>query len=145
MCVDNSLLISFPFHSFPFLGRFENADAVFTLSFSIILLNTDLHNPNIPSEKKMNKQGFVRNNQGINGGGDFDIKFQHDIFDRINENQISLREDEKAREKLFHKTSSLSSGGFFGRSVKEVSEEAYFREREGLLCYKRYGFFYFLL
>ena len=111
-------------------GRFENADAVFTLAFSVILLNTDLHNPSIAPEKKMTKNGFVRNNQGINGGQDFDIKFQHDIFDRIASNQISLREDDLAREKIKGRKETV---GFFGRSAKET-EELYVKERKELLA-----------
>ena len=32
---------------------------IFVLAFSIIMLNTDLHNPNIPPEKKMTLQQYV--------------------------------------------------------------------------------------
>ena len=56
---------------FTFLGRgkpFETADAAFILSFSTIMLNTDLHNPQIPVAKKMTKEQFIRNNRGINDG-----------------------------------------------------------------------------
>jgi Sec7-like guanine-nucleotide exchange factor len=34
---------------------FATADAAYILSFSTILLNTDLHNPQIPQNKKMTK------------------------------------------------------------------------------------------
>jgi brefeldin A-inhibited guanine nucleotide-exchange protein len=96
-------------------SKFDNSDAVFTLGFSIILLNTDLHNPNIDPEKKMKKSDFIRNNKGINGGGNFDIEFQHRIFDRIAQNPISLREDDKAREKM---SRQKSTGGLFGGNTK---------------------------
>lgn len=37
-------------------GRpFKTPDSVFILSFSTIMLNTDLHNPQIPVNKKMTK------------------------------------------------------------------------------------------
>ena len=32
---------------------FASADAAFILSFSTIMLNTDLHNPGIPQNKRM--------------------------------------------------------------------------------------------
>jgi len=35
---------------------------VYLLAFSIILLHTDVHNPNIASEKKMTVDAFVKNN-----------------------------------------------------------------------------------
>ena len=99
--------------------KFDNADAVFTLAFSIILLNTDLHNPSIEPEKRMKKVDFVRNNKGINGGGDFDSQFQHRIYDRILQNPISLREDDKAREKANKK----SVGGLFGGNNKQKQRQ----------------------
>ena len=38
-------------------------DATYLLSFSIIMLNTDLHNPNIRADRKMSEDAFVRNNE----------------------------------------------------------------------------------
>ena len=38
-------------------GIFSSADTAFVLSYSIIMLQTDLHNPNIKSEKN-EKDGF---------------------------------------------------------------------------------------
>lgn len=43
---------------FEYLGPgrpFASADAAFILAFSTIMLNTDLHNPQIPQSKKMTK------------------------------------------------------------------------------------------
>lgn len=49
------------------LGFFSNdpkkaADAAYLLAFSLIMLNTDLHNDNIRPERKMSKNDFVKNN-----------------------------------------------------------------------------------
>jgi Sec7-like guanine-nucleotide exchange factor len=38
-------------------------DATYLLTFSIIMLNTDLHNPNIKQEKKMTMEAFIKNNE----------------------------------------------------------------------------------
>ncbi len=45
-----------------YVGIVENADVTYLLLFSIIMLNTDRHNPNIRPEKKMTMEQFVRNN-----------------------------------------------------------------------------------
>lgn len=34
------------------------------------MLNTDAHNPNIPKEKKMTLNQFIRNNSGMDNGKD---------------------------------------------------------------------------
>lgn len=43
-------------------GLLENAEITYLLSFSIIMLNTDRHNPNIRIERKMTCEQFIRNN-----------------------------------------------------------------------------------
>ena len=40
------------------------------LSFSVIMLNTDAHNPGV--KNKMTRDGFLRNNRGIDDGQDLD-------------------------------------------------------------------------
>jgi brefeldin A-inhibited guanine nucleotide-exchange protein len=62
---------------------FPSPDTAFVLAFSIIMLNTDLHNPAVKPERRMTKDGFRRNNRGISGGGDLDDAFLDAIFDRI--------------------------------------------------------------
>lgn len=80
-------------------GLFPTPDVAFILSFSIIMLNTDLHNPAIKEERRMTKEGFIRNNRGICDGQDLPHEFLVSIFDRIKENPISLKEDDEARER----------------------------------------------
>lgn len=43
-------------------------DTPFVLAFSVVMLNTDVHNP--ANKHKMTKEEFVRNNRGIDGDGD---------------------------------------------------------------------------
>ena len=78
---------------------FVTADVAFILAFSIIMLNTDLHNPAIKEERRMTRDGFIRNNRGISDGQDLPDEFLLGIFDRIKANPISLKEDDEAREK----------------------------------------------
>ena len=44
----------------------------FVLGYSVIMLNTDLHNPNVPKERKMKLNEFIQNNRGIDNGEDVD-------------------------------------------------------------------------
>jgi len=48
--------------------QFESADVVFVLSFSLIMLNTDLHNRSLAEHKKMRLDQFLRNNRDVNYG-----------------------------------------------------------------------------
>ncbi|GLD92698.1 hypothetical protein PINS_up001277 [Pythium insidiosum] len=40
-------------------------DAAYTLAFSVVLLNTDAHNPRLAKHLKMNKDDFIRNHRRI--------------------------------------------------------------------------------
>lgn len=72
-------------------GRpFASADAAFILSFSTIMLNTDLHNPQIPHNKRMTKEEFLRNNRGINDGQDLPREFLEFLYDEIKSRQIQV-------------------------------------------------------
>ena len=43
---------------------FGNVNEVYVLSFSVVMLNTDAHNPNVPKEQKMGVNEFVNNVSG---------------------------------------------------------------------------------
>lgn len=108
-------------------STFPTADAAFILAFSIIMLNTDLHNPAIKEDRKMTIQSFQRMNSGVCDGGDFPDEMLADIFNRIKTNPISLKEDDDARESAGisktgeSTTSALSSASdfFFGSHYVE--------------------------
>lgn len=109
-------------------GIFPTADAAFILAFSVIMLNTDLHNPAIKEDRKMTIQSFQRMNSGVCDGGDFPDEMLADIFNRIKTNPISLKEDDDARESAgisrtgaTTKSSALSTASdfFFGSHYVE--------------------------
>ena len=67
-------------------------DVVEILAFSVIMLNTDAHNPNIKKEKKMTRKQFVNNNRGIDkGGADLPKAFLEFIYDAIVTNEIKMQ------------------------------------------------------
>lgn len=70
---------------------FKSADVAYVLAYSVIMLNTDAHNPMV--KKKMSKEDFLRNNRGINDGGDLDSQFMESLYDRIVSDEIKMNDD----------------------------------------------------
>lgn len=81
-------------------GIFASADAAYVLSFSVIMLNTDAHNPAIKKQNRMTRQQFVGNNRGCNDGEDFPREYLEYIYDRIVQEEIKMNMD--AVEAVFH-------------------------------------------
>lgn len=75
---------------FPSTGDIKSQDAVYVLSYSVIMLNTDLHNPQVrvsliqrqasqwdtdhmlSRQKRMDIDAYSRNLRGVNDNSDFD-------------------------------------------------------------------------
>ncbi len=72
---------------------FINPDAAFVLSFSIIMLNTDLHNPNVRDDRRMTLEGFILNNRSINDNNDLPRPFLEAIYHSIAANEIIVHRD----------------------------------------------------
>eukprot|EP01103_Thecamoeba_quadrilineata_P008894 TRINITY_DN18603_c0_g1_i1.p1 TRINITY_DN18603_c0_g1~~TRINITY_DN18603_c0_g1_i1.p1 ORF type:complete len:447 (-),score=87.40 TRINITY_DN18603_c0_g1_i1:158-1363(-) len=72
-------------------GIFPHHDTAYVLAFSVIMLNTDLHNPSI--KKKMTKKEFLTNNKGIAGGKDLPAEFMEELYDRVVKNEIKIQGD----------------------------------------------------
>lgn len=70
------------------VSRFNNADTVFILAFAIIMLNTDLHTPNLKPEKRMKPEDFVRNLRGVDEGCDIEVNMLLGIYERIKLNEF---------------------------------------------------------
>lgn len=77
-------------------GSFANADTAYVLAFSVIMLNTDAHSPNITKPKKMSKEAFFKNNRGIDDGKDLDVALLEEIYDEIQSHEIVLKEEQDA-------------------------------------------------
>jgi hypothetical protein len=68
------------------------ADAVqtaYVLSYSVIMLNTDQHNPTV--KRRMTVDDFVRNNRGIDDERDLPREFLEELYTRIKTRQIMMR------------------------------------------------------
>jgi brefeldin A-resistance guanine nucleotide exchange factor 1 len=69
-------------------------DAAFILTYAIILLNTDQHNPNMKKEKRMSLDDFSKNLRGVNGAQkDFAPEYLQEIYDSIKTNEIILPDE----------------------------------------------------
>ncbi|CAA0842657.1 Brefeldin A-inhibited guanine nucleotide-exchange protein 2 [Striga hermonthica] len=70
---------------------FTSADTAYVLAYSVILLNTDAHNPMV--KNKMSADDFIRNNRGIDDGKDLPEEYLRSLFERISRNEIKMKED----------------------------------------------------
>jgi brefeldin A-resistance guanine nucleotide exchange factor 1 len=78
-----------------------NADAIYVLSYAIIMLNTDQHNPNM-KQKRMALEDFSRNLRGVNDGKDFEIEYLKAIYNSIKTREIILPEEHDNRNAYDH-------------------------------------------
>uniref|UniRef100_A0AAV1U7P7 SEC7 domain-containing protein n=1 Tax=Peronospora matthiolae TaxID=2874970 RepID=A0AAV1U7P7_9STRA len=72
-------------------------DVAYLLSFSLIMLNTDLHNPNIRGDKKMKLADFIKNNKNygheVSNGLDLPEDFLAELYNAIANEEIRTFED----------------------------------------------------
>lgn len=54
------------------------------------MLNTDLHNPSI--KKKITREGFIRNNRGINDGKDLANEYLDALYESFKNQELHLVE-----------------------------------------------------
>ncbi|PWZ03169.1 hypothetical protein BCV70DRAFT_197407 [Testicularia cyperi] len=66
-------------------------DAVFILSYSVIMLNTDLHNPQ--NKRRMMVEDYRKNLRGVNDGKDFDPELTGAIYESIRKREIVMPEE----------------------------------------------------
>jgi brefeldin A-inhibited guanine nucleotide-exchange protein len=120
---------------------FPSADTAFILAFSVIMLNTDLHNPSIKPERRMTVESFIRNNRGIGAdGGDLPDDFLVAIFNNIKDRPFSLKEDDVARERagaqkpLFDASMLFETSVLFGDNAEEQRRERFKKERDEMMA-----------
>jgi len=70
---------------------FEETDTCYLLSFSIIMLNTALHNPNV--KKKITSEQFVNQNRGLNSGKDLPRDILELIYKNIKEEPFKIPDE----------------------------------------------------
>ncbi|EDW78041.1 uncharacterized protein Dwil_GK24228 [Drosophila willistoni] len=69
---------------------FQSADTVYVLAFSIIMLTTDLHSPQV--KHKMTKEQYIKMNRGISDSkSDLPEEYLSSIYDEIAEHEIKMK------------------------------------------------------
>lgn len=76
-----------------------DGDSMYVLSFSLIMLNTDLHNPNV--KKPMSLEDYQRNLRGCYKGKDFPYWYTQKMYNSIKEKEIIMPEEHKGTSKWF--------------------------------------------
>ncbi|CCD22281.1 Arf family guanine nucleotide exchange factor SEC7 NDAI_0A01230 [Naumovozyma dairenensis CBS 421] len=69
-------------------GMFSKADTAYVLSYSLIMLNTDLHSSQVKNRMTLND--FLENNEGIDNGNDLPRDFLVGLYNEIANNEIKL-------------------------------------------------------
>ena len=70
---------------------FSNADAAYILSYSVIMLNTDLHSPQI--KNRMTIDSFIMNNSGIDDGKDLPREFLEKFMMKFKTTRLSYNQN----------------------------------------------------
>ena len=94
--------------------EFSSSDTVMVLAYSCIMLNTDLHNPQV-KKNKMSRDQFVRNNRGIDAGKDIELYLLEDIYDNISKNPIR---DICGRQVCLPRTMNFIASNLFVRMIQ---------------------------
>lgn len=100
---------------------FSNADAAYILAYSVILLNTDLHSPQI--KNRMTVDSFIANNAGIDDGKDLPRELLTHIYEKIQMDEIKLQSEQHAALLAGDLNIPSTSSGFFGG--RDLNREAY--------------------
>ncbi|ONK80046.1 uncharacterized protein A4U43_C01F13190 [Asparagus officinalis] len=87
---------------------FSSADTAYVLAYSVILLNTDAHNPMV--KNKMSPDDFIRNNRGIDDGKDLPEEYMRSLYERISRKEIKMKEDDLAPQQTQSMNSNRISG-----------------------------------
>ncbi|KAG5896008.1 hypothetical protein JTB14_007573 [Gonioctena quinquepunctata] len=75
------------------VARLRSPDTIFVLAFAIIMLNTDLHTPNIKPERRMRVEDFIKNLRGIDDCGDIDTDMLVGVYERVKANEFKPGSD----------------------------------------------------
>uniref|UniRef100_A0A8B9SZL7 ARF guanine nucleotide exchange factor 2 n=1 Tax=Anas platyrhynchos TaxID=8839 RepID=A0A8B9SZL7_ANAPL len=69
---------------------FASADTAYVLAYSIIMLTTDLHSPQV--KNKMTKEQYIKMNRGINDSKDLPVEYLSTIYEEIEGKKIAMKE-----------------------------------------------------
>ena len=103
-------------------------EAAYVLSYSIILLNTDAHSPQV--KKRMTREDFIKNNRKINDGGDFPEDFMTSIYEEITTNEIRMKDEIDAALPVQSQGPGIASA--IANVGRDLQKEAYVMQSLGI-------------
>ena len=121
---------------------FANVDAIFVLSYAILMLNTDQHNPEVKTP--MSFDAFIRIQRDMNGGKSFPVEFLREIYTEIKENEIVIPDERGGMvldEHLWKMASKLSTSPeaeFYTALMPEYDKDIFgliWRPTNSVLCF----------
>lgn len=104
------------------------AECAYLLAYSVILLNTDAHNPQI--KRRMTKSDFIKNTRGINNGENLPELFLSSIFDDIVSNEIRMKDEVEAGLSGFPSGPGLANALY--HVGRDLQKEAYVMLSNGM-------------
>lgn len=113
---------------------YANADTAYILSYSVVMLNTDVHGGKVA--KPMTKEQFIKNNSGINDGQSLPDEYITQIYDDIVNEEIVLKSEREAAAAmglLPQPTSTGIAAGLgqaFATVGRDLKREAYLQQSE---------------
>lgn len=114
-------------------NAFANAGTAYVLSYSIIMLNTDLHSVKMKG-RRMTKDEFTKNNRGINDNADLPTEYLESIYDEIQNNEIILETEKGAITAALAAQQSSSLAASIGQTLatvgRDLQREAYMQASE---------------
>eukprot|EP00002_Diphylleia_rotans_P014444 TRINITY_DN2814_c0_g1_i8.p1 TRINITY_DN2814_c0_g1~~TRINITY_DN2814_c0_g1_i8.p1 ORF type:complete len:1545 (+),score=258.96 TRINITY_DN2814_c0_g1_i8:58-4692(+) len=99
-------------------SAFKYADTAYVLAYSIIMLNTDAHNPMVKT--KMTKAEFVKNSTRLHEDEVLEQQFLEEIYDRIVGNEIRMNDD--SSKGSFHQGMGSQSEFYHAESVSMITK-----------------------
>ncbi|KAH9483049.1 Protein transport protein sec71 [Psilocybe cubensis] len=107
---------------------FASAESAYVLAYSVVMLNTDAHNPQI--KKRMTKADFLKNNRGINEGADLPEEFLSQVFDDIVNNEIRMKDEVEAGLTIQAPGPGLANA--IASVGRDLQKEAYVMQSNGM-------------
>ncbi|KAG6919409.1 hypothetical protein DXG01_006292 [Tephrocybe rancida] len=107
---------------------FANADTAYILAYSVILLNTDAHSPQI--KHRMTKADFTKNNRGINDNNDLPEDLLSSVYDDIVSNEIRMKDEVESA--LTLNMSGPGLAGALANVGRDLQKEAYVMQSNGM-------------
>jgi len=79
---------------------FKSASAAYTMSFLLIMLQTDAHNPQIKEQDRMKFPSFVKTARGINDGENLSEEELLGYYNRVKQTPLAMKDSERAKKNI---------------------------------------------